>query len=67
VKVNRIDAVLDGWLTRSGNVVRITVQLTSATTGQVLSGGRSYNGTSGDILSLESESRDRSPIRSGFR
>ena len=55
VKVNRIDAVLDGWLTRSGNVVRITVQLTSATTGQVLPGGRSYNGTSGDILSLESE------------
>jgi len=55
VKVNRIDAVLDGFLTRSGNEVRITVQLTSATTGQVLPGSRSFNGTSGDLLGLESE------------
>ncbi|MFI5280574.1 MAG: protein kinase [Gemmatimonadales bacterium] len=55
VRDNRIDVVLGGSLTRSGSAVRITVQLSSATTGQLLPGGRSYDGDDRHIFDLEAE------------
>jgi serine/threonine-protein kinase len=55
LKDNRVDALLEGSLYRAGNAVRITVQFTSATTGQALPGGGSYNGTLGGILNLQAE------------
>jgi len=55
LQANGFDAVLTGSIVRSGNTVRISVQLRSVETGQSLPGGGSYNGVMEDILALQDE------------